>query len=380
MLLAKIIVVVWICYFLYLYYENKINIKNRSSFKHIIHVNGTRGKSSSTRLIYSAISEEGLKVFCKTTGTSPMIIDTNNREMPIVRKNKANIKEQIKIIKMAKSQAADILVIECMAVNPELQYISQEKILKADIGVVTNVRRDHLEEMGPSLDDVAISLGNIMPKNGYFICGDERYMDYYKEQGIKNNTEVIKPKKIEDDHGIDFKDNLEIALEVCDLLNIPRDRAIKRMKNYKKDPGVLRIFNLEKKFPNTVFANGFAINDPDSIEIILDYLRERSFLDSRSLVLLVNNRGDRAYRMKQHIETINKLNPHKLIITGAYRESMMKKLIKAGYNGSIHIIDKVDEIEGIEKIENHFIYGIGNIVGHGEEFVKYFEEIGDEIV
>ena len=43
-----------------------------------IHVNGTRGKSSVTRLIAAGLRESGFNTYAKTTGTTPRII--NNQE------------------------------------------------------------------------------------------------------------------------------------------------------------------------------------------------------------------------------------------------------------------------------------------------------------
>ena len=40
-----------------------------------IHVNGSRGKSSVTRLIAAGLRAGGLKTLAKTTGTAPLIID-----------------------------------------------------------------------------------------------------------------------------------------------------------------------------------------------------------------------------------------------------------------------------------------------------------------
>lgn len=54
-----------------------------------------------------------------------------------------------------------------MAVKPELQHICENKILDSDIGVITNVREDHLDEMGKTLDEIAESLSNTVP-NGAF--------------------------------------------------------------------------------------------------------------------------------------------------------------------------------------------------------------------
>ena len=60
-----------------------------------IHVNGTRGKSSVTRLIAAGLRNGGIRTVAKTTGTLPRIIDTDGKEIPIVRKAGANIIEQV---------------------------------------------------------------------------------------------------------------------------------------------------------------------------------------------------------------------------------------------------------------------------------------------
>ena len=40
-------------------------------------MNGTRGKSSVTRLVAAGLREGGLKTFAKTTGTAPRVIDSD---------------------------------------------------------------------------------------------------------------------------------------------------------------------------------------------------------------------------------------------------------------------------------------------------------------
>ena len=41
-----------------------------------------------------------------------------------------------------------------MAVDPALQAVSQHRMVRADIGVITNVRLDHTAEMGPTLEEI----------------------------------------------------------------------------------------------------------------------------------------------------------------------------------------------------------------------------------
>ena len=82
-------------YFIYLLGEARTVKAARRKIEHVVHVNGTRGKSTVSRLIEAGLRAGGLRVFCKTTGTDPMTIDVNGCEGPIRRRGKANIKEQI---------------------------------------------------------------------------------------------------------------------------------------------------------------------------------------------------------------------------------------------------------------------------------------------
>ena len=148
---------------------------DRAKLSHVIYVNGIRGKSTTTRLIEAGLREAGLKVFCKTTGTLPMIIGVDGVERPLKRRGRANIREQLDILHRAASEGAEILVIECMAVDPVLQNVSQHRMLRADIGVITNVRLDHTAEMGETLEEICDSLSNMIPQNGHLFTADEQF-------------------------------------------------------------------------------------------------------------------------------------------------------------------------------------------------------------
>ena len=95
-----------------LWIEGRDAAKSRATLRHVVHVNGTRGKSTVCRLIEAGLRAGGLRVFCKTTGTDPMTIDVSGNEEPLHRRGKANIKEQVGILCRAAAQNAEVLVIE----------------------------------------------------------------------------------------------------------------------------------------------------------------------------------------------------------------------------------------------------------------------------
>ena len=59
-----------------------------------IHVNGTRGKSSVTRLIAAGLRAGGKRTVAKITGTLPRVVLPDGREAAIIRLMGANIIEQ----------------------------------------------------------------------------------------------------------------------------------------------------------------------------------------------------------------------------------------------------------------------------------------------
>ena len=117
-----------------------------------IHVNGTRGKSGVTRLIAAGLRAGGLRTCAKTTGTLPRMIAPDGSEYPVFRPARANVIEQVRIVRAAARENVDALVIECMALQPALQSLCELKLVRATHGVITNVRADHLDVMGPNVD------------------------------------------------------------------------------------------------------------------------------------------------------------------------------------------------------------------------------------
>ncbi len=365
------ILILWIIIIIYLILENYYLKKISKSFKHIIYVNGTRGKSSTTRLIDAGLRNSGYKVFSKTTGTIPMYIDIYNNEIPIKRIGNANIKEQIKVMKLAYKQNADIIILECMAIDPELQYISQNNMVRSNIGVITNVRLDHTDVMGDNLEEICSSLCNTIPRKGVVFTSDNLFFNMINNRSSKLNSKCFLSIPSKDIINFSFPENYALALDVCSYIGVDYKKSLAGMNLYKHDPYDLSIYKLKN---GGIFINGLSINDIFSIEINYNSLSNKYNLAEKNFILLINNRFDRGYRSIQMVEFANKVKPCKVYLLGSHAVLLKSKITC----NDVKIIKKIEELD-LDIDENNFIYAIGNIGNNGNEIIDYVQKRGDLI-
>jgi poly-gamma-glutamate synthase PgsB/CapB len=156
-----------------------------------IHVSGTRGKSSVSRLIAAGLKGAGISVAAKTTGTLARMILPDGREVPVFRPAGANIMEQSRIVRAAAEMRVNALVLECMALQPELHWISEKIFVRATHGVITNCRPDHLDVMGPETKDVALCLAGMIPVNGKLFTAEKDHLDILSKAAIDRGTRLV---------------------------------------------------------------------------------------------------------------------------------------------------------------------------------------------
>jgi poly-gamma-glutamate synthase PgsB/CapB len=360
-----------------LYAEAKQARLSRAQLAHVIHVNGTRGKTTVTRLIAAGLRAGGLRVFCKTTGTVPMVIDTDNIERPIVRRGRSNIKEQLKVMREAAKQSADVLVVECMAVNPVLQFVAQHRMLCADIGVITNVRLDHTDVMGKTLPEICNSLSQTIPQEGVLFTADADFYDQLRENAKPLKTEVHLARDDGSLPDFDFPENIALALAVCGHLGVPRDIALEGMRTFHRDPYALSLHRVGAG----LFINGMSINDPQSTMMVYKELSEKLDLTGRRLILLINNRPDRAERTQDMIGLALALEPDEIRVLGASRRYMRRKLLrKMASPPPIRLLPDATAAHPSSLGPNEVMFAVGNIADGGKKLMEIVEREGVRLV
>ncbi len=353
-----------------------------------VHVNGTRGKSSVARLIAAGLRESGLRTCCKTTGTLPQMILPDGTEFPVFRPAGANVIEQIRIVDAAVEFGAQALVMECMALIPYLQYLSEKKLVRATHGVITNAREDHLDVMGPGEKDVALALAGMTPYGAKMFTAERDHVDIFRRVAEDRGTELIgitdedveaiTPLDLAGFPYVEHAENVALSLRVCSDLGADRATALRGMWAAKPDTGAMVAHEMNFFGREIFFVNGFAANDPESTERIWRMALER-YPDVKRRIAVFNCRADRPDRSAQLGRVVAQwpqADYYLLIGTGTFM--FARQAVKAGIDGLKLVFAeerKADEIfERIIELSagSALVMGMANIGGVGLDVVRYF--------
>jgi poly-gamma-glutamate synthase PgsB/CapB len=333
-------------------------------------------------LVAAALRRAGIKTLAKLTGDHPRLIYPDGHEEIIRRRGASRIQEQIKVIKQAAEMNVEAIVVECMALDPHLQFICETRMMKSTIGVITNVRRDHMEVMGKDLDSIAASFSQSIPKNGILVTSDPDYFDYFEAQSNKRKTRayLVENNPSGEERNSLLEENLLLAREVCSLLGVSADDA------FSDDvPEMVPSRVVVKDGKRTIhFIDAFSANDVDSTRII-----QQMGLDGthcpRPFVALLNNRSDRPLRMLSFVSFLSNNPVYDYIMLIGAHKAMAKRCV----HGEV----KKDNVIGLrswqpEKLideisqrisETEFtLVGMGNSKGLGGELSRFLQAKGEK--
>jgi gamma-polyglutamate synthase len=390
MIFTAILLVVLVAYGMWEYRRHQ---RNLDAIPLRVLVNGTRGKSSVTRLITGGLRQGGRKVLGKTTGTKPRLIFPDGSEHAILRPGKANIIEQLMVFRRAARMHVEAVVTECMAVLPPNQIIMQNQLVRSSVGVITNARADHLDEMGPTVVDVARCLARTIPVGGAVFTSEQAQLPVLQQEADARHARLIPVTEagVTDEmmrgfSYIEHKENVALALAVCESLGVPPATALKGMHTALPDPGVLRVFTLRYFEKELSFVNAFAANDPDSYMLIWDTIR-RFAPGGAKVIVIVNCRQDRVQRTESMADLITRrITADHFVLAGESTLPLYNRARSMGLappriedRGGCSAEDVFEYVVGLTQ-DRSLVIGIGNIVGLGEEIILNFTNRGREIV
>jgi len=353
-----------------------------------VHVNGTRGKTSVVRLIAAGLRGGGKRVCSKTTGSFAAVTGPDGEDYPLYRPNQPNIIEQMRVMRRLAGFEPEIIVMECMALQPHFQSLTERQMVRSTHGVITNARADHLDVMGPGPADVALALAGTVPYGARLFTAEHEYLDTFRMAAKDRKTEVFATTEddvaqVTNDELARFKyaehaENVALALNVCKALGVERAAALAGMQQLEPEVGATQVQTIDFFGRDIIFVNAFAANDPDSTEIIWERVIEHYGQDRYKLAV-VNCRFDRPHRSQQLAEVAGRWTPaDHYVLTGSGTLLFARAAVRAGIAANrMTIAEGLDQHELFETVLEHtegtaLIVGMCNVHGGGAELARQF--------
>lgn len=379
---------------LYFLWERLLIKKKIKSLPLRICVTGTRGKSSVTRLLASLLKEADFIALARTTGSRPVITLPDGEEQEILRRGPPSILEGKKILKLGAELNANALVTELMSIHPECGSVESGQMFSPPILVITNVRRDHLSQMGSTRQEIARGFTSAFPGNGTVFIPQEEFFPVFQEAADRMNARLIQVSRDayreRSTKGArilprEFEVNIRMAFAVAEFLNIGTDTVLRSLKRVKPDFGSFKIWTKDfgTRHQRLYLVSCFAANDPDSTRRILSRLGEEDFMKGKEVVGLLNLRRDRGDRTLQWLESFNRdIFPEfkRVFLIGEHVHAFKKRLRRSAERSAFILKSRAPQriMEEVlkETKGNAVCVGMGNMGGAGRELVEFWENTG----
>lgn len=353
-----------------------------------VHVNGTRGKTSVVRLITAGLRGGGKRVCSKTTGSFAAVTGPDGEDYPLHRPNQPNIIEQMRVMRRVVGFRPEVLVMECMALQPHFQALTERQMIRSTHGVITNARADHLDIMGPHASDVALALAGTVPFGAHLYTAEREYLDTFRmaadDRGSElhattaGDVEAITSEEMAAFRYAEHAENVALALNVCRALGVDREDALKGMQQLAPEVGATRVQSVDFFGRDIIFVNAFAANDPDSTELIWEKVVDH-YGGNRFKLAVVNCRFDRPQRSQQLAEVAGRWTPaDHYVLMGSGTLLFARAAVRAGLAPSrMTVAEGLDQHELFETVLEHtegaaLIVGMCNVHGGGAELARQF--------
>ena len=327
-------------------------------------VNGTRGKSSVTRMLTAALNGCGIRAFGKTTGSEARFIlpDLSEEEVPRKRGIRM-VREHDIMFKKAIEHECQAIVCECMAIREESQKIIGDKLFRPTITVITNARVDHVDQMGDTEEETAeVLCRSIGESETVFTC------DPVIAEALRGREcEVRITEKLPEEcrlHTEKFcfpvhEENLAVVLEVCRSLGLGDEDVLNAVVKTEPDSGM----TADMEIGGHLVVNGFASNDIVSARRLLEGR------DMKDVTVIYNNRSDREFRLKMFRSLFEEAEVTDLTVIGDNVNKCRRYFAKAlGYDAVREGCGQPDADIGMSR---RTIVCMGNIKGAGQALLQY---------
>jgi len=344
-----------------------------------IMVNGTRGKSTTVKIIYEILRLEKQKVFAKTTGEKPLQYLPNGINKTILRISPASILENIRILRKWAHESPDSVVMECMALQPETQFILSNRIFQPNYILITNILVDHAEVMGQNVGEITETILECLHPKAEIFMNENQLNGFFASEDLPNLHRIAStdtfPERMDHIPSDILDQNWTLIKNFTHHLKIDLQTTFQCFK--KEWARISKDIYLRIPDLNISIWNLFSVNDTQSTNLFIQHSRDELPQNSQEIILL-NTRKDRPLRTKLFAEFLNReFKSANIWITGTGRQLGRNQFKREGVEANLISLKSYGAI--LEELKAGYpvpttIYCLANFNGM-EHFIKSIQEL-----
>ncbi len=324
-------------------------------------VNGTRGKTTVTRMIAATLNQAGIKTYAKTTGSDARRIFPDGSERSYRKRGVVSLMEQLPFARLAVKGSAQAIVVECMALRPESQLLMAEKLVCPQYVIITNAFVDHIEEIGATYEETIRVLALSAPKDAVLITNDANFGDHHSNVVVPAEGMDLTP--FEKCRFVVFEQNLRLVCALAERLDIPYETVVQGVLHTVPDIGMQKAFSVH----GMTIRNAFAVNDAQSFS---ECLRECG--QQGGYALLFNHRPDRLYRIEAFARVIHDaaVQPKAIGVIGQDKAWAARYLARGTMGSCTAVAESAGWLKTLHQAGIDCVVCAGNIKGEGRAFLE----------
>lgn len=293
-----------------------------------ISVSGTRGKSGLTTTLEQQLRRRGYATFAKQTGTDPVSISRGERH-PIDRpaRGGALFDENIWELKRFWQDGFDALILENQAISGYTMRVFNTRFCKPHYLLITNVRRDHFEDLGSNMYLHPAAFGRSAAPGTTVISGeldeDRAYLLRREVESVGGRFLDAAPRR-GGPHPPGFE---SVTITDALLRDATGDGLTSEEVTEARDALDARFAWGPSALPGISWFHGAEINDVDSTRAIHEYLQHKKQLPTTFVACFRPDRRGRTDTFASYLrEELTAGKVHKVFLAGHGAQHVLRLL------------------------------------------------------
>ncbi len=344
-----------------------LEFRKRRNLSHVsnrILVGGMRGKTTFVRLLHAGLLRHGVRTLGRVSGDSPVLLLPDGQERLSPRRGLPNIAELQRVLLDPMTRNAEAVILENMAIRPDLQQVVREQIFRPTLQVMAGDAPDHLDVFPEDPRARAAMLLGTLDKRVPLLLVPGGENEEMLALARKRGFSLVEPVEGLALPGLHAHMRHIVAAVMAALVRFGagRDAALEAIVPLAEEYQKIDVYTTTEGFR---LADLLSVNDPLSTSQLLRLLLAKAGVEPEQAGVIYCHRGDRGVRFQSFLDILRR---HPAVVVGDRPPLWLLRKSGAHYSKRL----EPDMFPG-----SGFAFAAGNTANAGVRVRSLFRSLGE---